>query len=373
MSKSQLLSRSGRPLNVFSRRQFVRSLAAGGGLAAVRGSALWSAERRNPSIKLGIDNFAVRAMGWDADQLIGYAASQRVDVLFITDLKPFARQDDGYLRELSRKARDQQIEIWLGSWSICPTSRTFKKDWGTAEEHLQLGLRMAKALGSPVFRCVLGSRDDRRSEGGIEARIQDTVRVLKSCRSQAVDSGVKIAIENHAGDMQAWELVRLIEEAGRDFVGANMDPGNATWTLEDPVENLEVLGPYAVCTSMRDSMVWESENGAKVQWTAMGEGNVDWNAYFQKFSQLCPSVPVNIETISGFAVEFPYLKPEFWEVWPKAPAKSFARFIALARSGRELPPHRSANDEEEQAYQRGELERSLEYCRKTLGLGLRPS
>ena len=52
-------------------------------------------------------------------------------------------------------------------------------------------------------------------------------------------------MENHAGDMQAWELVNLIEAAGPDFVGATMDPGNATWTMEDPMVNLELLGPYA--------------------------------------------------------------------------------------------------------------------------------
>ena len=75
------------------------------------------------------------------------------------------------------------------------------------------------------------------------ARIQDSVRVCKSVRQRALDAGVKIAIENHAGDMQAWELVTLVEEAGRDYVGVTMDSGNATWTLEDPMQNLEILGP----------------------------------------------------------------------------------------------------------------------------------
>jgi sugar phosphate isomerase/epimerase len=288
--------------------------------------------------------------------------------VFITDLAPFKSFEEGYLKELRKKAADQGLEIYLGSWSICPTSRTFKKDWGTAEEHLRLGIRMASALGSPVFRCVLGSREDRRTEGGIEARIRDTVKVLQSCRSQAQDARVKIAVENHAGDMQSWELVQLIEEAGRDYVGANMDSGNAAWTLEDPVDNLEVLGPYAVCTSLRDSMIWESDNGAKIQWTAMGEGNVDLKTYFAKFGELCPGVPVNIETISGFAVEFPYLKPEFWDVWPKAKAKSFARFVGLARKGKPLEPSPNGNERE---YQKGELERSIRYCKETLGLGMK--
>jgi 3-oxoisoapionate decarboxylase len=354
------------------RRTFLKSFATSAAGVAFAGSTMAAvpadSKRR---IKLGIDNFAVRAMGWNAAQLIDYAASLNVDSLFITDLKPFDSFEDGALRDLRNQAADQNLQIYLGSWSICPTSRTFRKDWGTAEEHLALGLRMARALGSPVFRVILGSREDRRTEGGIEARIRDTVQVCKACRNIALDTGVKIAVENHAGDMQSWELVTLIEEAGRDYVGANIDSGNAAWTLEDPVRNLEVLGPYTVCSSLRDSMIWESDQGAKVQWTAMGEGNVNLPTYFQRFAELCPNVPVHIETISGFAVEFPYLDPGFWEAWPKARAADFAAFLALAKSGRPLSPHRSANPEEEKTYQRGELERSIRYCKETLGLGIR--
>jgi sugar phosphate isomerase/epimerase len=357
------------------RRSFLKSTAtatAGVALGFAASAQETAPSPAKPRIPLGLDNFAVRAMGWNAAQLIDYAASLRLDSLFISDLKPFDNFNDSYLADLRRKAADQGLKLYLGSWSICPTSKAFRKDWGTAEEHLTLGLRMAKALGSPVFRVILGTREDRKSEGGIEARIKDTVKVCQACRPQALDHGVKIAVENHAGDMQAWELVTLIEEAGRDYVGANLDSGNAAWTLEDPVQNLEVLGPYAACTSLRDSMVWEYELGAKVQWTAMGEGNVDVRTFFARFAQLCPAVPAHIESLSGFAVEFPYLKQEFWDAWPKARAGDFARFLALAKTGKPLAPHRSANPEEEKTYQRAELERSLRYCKGVLGLGLKP-
>lgn len=362
-------------LSNFSRRQFLRTVAIGS--SAVVSSHLFAqhgtASRRN--IKLGIDNFSIRAFGYDAHQLIDYAASLKTDSLFISDLKPFTSRDDGYLKEVRSKAADKGLQIHLGSWSICPTSTSFKKDWGTAEEHLTLGIRMAKALGSPVFRVVLGNGEDRKTPGGIEARIADTVKVLKGCRSKALDAGVKIAVENHAGDMQAWELAGLIEEAGQDFVGANLDSGNAAWTLEDPTESLEILGPYAVTTSLRDSMIWESENGAKVQWTAMGDGIIDWKTYMDRFAELCPGVPVHIETISGFAREIPYLKKEFWNAFPKARGKDFARFVSLAKKGKAIDsfkaPEGKDRREAEKDYQKAEIERSIRYCREVLGLGPR--
>src|SRR5438105_13660794 len=103
----------------------------------------------------------------------------------------------------------------------------------------------------------------------------------------------------------------------------------------------------------------------------MGEGNVDLKTYFKRFAELCPGVPVHIETISGFNREIPFLKADFWKVWPRAKAKDFAKFLALAKKGKPRPPHRSANEGEEQAYQKGEIERSMKYCKEVLGLGLK--
>jgi 3-oxoisoapionate decarboxylase len=353
------------------RRTFLKAMAS-----ATTGVMLSSAfaigeAAKTSRIKLGLDNFSVRAMGWKAPALLDYAASLKLDCILISDLDAYESLEDKHLAEVKAKARDLGVQIHAGTWSICPTSKAFKNKWGTADEHLALGLRVANALGSPVLRCVLGTGDDRKTPGGIEARIEDTAKVLKAGRSRALDLGVKIAVENHAGDMQAWELVQLIEAAGKDFVGATMDSGNATWALEDPLTNLEILGPYTLTTGMRDSVMWESEDGARVQWTAMGEGLVDWKKYFARYAELCPQAPVILEIISGFSRPYPYLKENFWDAWPKAKAKDLSNWLALAKRGKELPSHRSANSQEEQQYQRAELERSVNYCREKLGLGVR--
>jgi 3-oxoisoapionate decarboxylase len=356
------------------RRTFLKTtaLATIGAAAATVAQSPVPTNRRN--IKLGLDNFSVRAMGWKASALIDYAASLKTDSLFISDLDAFESLQPKYLAEIKARASDKGLQIHLGTWSICATSKSFKDKWGTPEEHLALGIRVAKALGSPVLRVILGNREDRKTPGGIEARIADTVRVLRSERAKAVDAGVKIAMENHAGDMQAWEVLQLIEQAGKEFVGANMDSGNAVWTMEDPLASLETLGRHVVTTSLRDSAIWESANGATVQWTAMGEGMIDWKKYFERFAELCPGVPVHIETISGFNHEIPYLKPDFWSAWPKAKAADFARFVALARTGKPRDTYKPPADKDrklaEQEYQKGEIERSIRYCRDTLGLGL---
>lgn len=351
-----------------TRRDFLAT-TAGAALASVARPVLARVGRH----ALGLDNFAVRAMGWKAPQLVDYAASLGCDSLFVTDFDAFESMEDAALRAIRQQADSRGLKIQLGTWSIDPTSKAFRPKWGTAEEHLALGIRAAHALGSPVLRVVLGTFEDRLTDGGIARHVEQVVRVCQSQKSRAVDAGVKIAVENHAGDMHSTELTQLVEAAGKDFVGVNLDSGNALWTLEDPIESLRTLAPYVLTTSLRDSAVWETPKGAAVAWTAMGEGQIDLKAYFTAFRELCPGVPVHIETISGFNREFAYLTPEFWKAWPKLPAASFARFVAIARQGKPRPPFQppagEARQKAEQAYQRGEIERSLKYCRDVLGLG----
>jgi sugar phosphate isomerase/epimerase len=357
---------------LLGRRDFLKTVAAAGaGLGVLGLESVAQSQGAAGKLKLGFDNFSVRAMGWKASALLDYAAGLKLDSILISDLDAYESFEDKYLKEVRAKAADLGIELHAGSWSICPTSKAFKDKWGTAEEHLGLGIRVAAAVGSPVFRCVLGTGQDRKTEGGIEARMADTIKVCRALRSRAMDAGIKIAIENHAGDMQAHELKTLVEAAGKEYVGVTYDAGNAAWTMEDPLTSFEVLAPYAVSTGIRDSMIWEDADGAKVQWTAMGEGLVDWHKFFQRFAALCPKVPVNLEIISGFAYSIPYNKDDFWAAWPSAKASDFAKFLALARRGKALPSHRSPDTKAEQDYQKAELERSLTYCRDTLGLGTR--
>src|SRR3954466_13128134 len=116
-----------------SRRRFLQTTAA----ASLAAPAFAEpAAQSIVKIKLGMDNFAVRAMGWKAPQLLDYAASLKLDSILISDLDAYESLDDGYLRDVKAKAEALKIEIYAGSWSICPTSVPFKKNWGTADEHL---------------------------------------------------------------------------------------------------------------------------------------------------------------------------------------------------------------------------------------------
>lgn len=326
-------------------------------------------------LQLGIDNYSLRSYGWNAAQLIDFAASLRLDVLMLSDLDVFGTRAESHLRDLRARAADHGLALQVGMLSICPSSVLFDPRRGTAGEQLRETIRVAAAVGSPIARCVLGKVDDRRSPGGIAARIAETVAVLQSVRSFARDHGIKVAVENHAGDLQARELLTLIDGAGRDWVGALVDAGNATWALEEPLRNLELLAPVALTTGIRDSALWPAPDGAVLQWTAVGEGMVDFKKYFTQFSQWCPEVPVILETISGRPIPIPFRAPDFSSSYPQTDPCELAAFSAWIERGQPrspfVPQAGAAGRRAEQEFQRAELERSVRYCREILGLGRR--
>ncbi len=352
------------------RREYLKTLALSAGALTIASAAETAAP---PRLKLGMDNFSVRAFGWKAPQLLEYAASQKLDTLLISDLDSYESLETPALKDVAAQARALGIELLPGTLCLCPTSTRFDKKRGTAQEHAKLLVRVAHDLGAPAARCVLGFGDDRKTPGGIAARMQDLIAVLKEVKSYALDHGVKFAVENHAGDMQAWELAELIAAVGADTVGATLDTGNATWTLEDPLGCLETLAPHTLASGIRDSMIWETPNGAAVAWTAIGEGCVDFKAITKRWAELMPEQAVILEIISGFSKGFDYHKADFWKPYTDVRAAELLRFQALAKLGKELPPFKAPEGQDkklaEQAYQKAELERSIHYCKTTLGMG----
>ncbi len=360
------------------RRTFLQSIPAAP-LSAMGVNLQMSAP--GAGIPLGYDTYSIRAFKWKAIELIDYAAKIELDSIQISSVGDYESLDDAYLARVKDHIKRQGLSVEGGTGCICPTSRSYSPKNGDPVEYTLKGLRVAKAVGASVMRCFMGSSADRLGTLPIEGHIEATVKVLRSVRSQALDLGVRIAVENHSGDMQARELKALIEEAGKDYVGACLDTGNPIWAVEDPMVSLEVLAPYVLSTHVRDSVVYEHPRGAAAQWVALGDGSIDYRQFFARFRQLCPNVAVQFENITGRPPRvLPYLEPDFWKAFPKANAAEFARFVALVKAGHPFmgtmivadsgnPPQEYRVALREQ--QRIDLERSVAYARNVLGAGLR--
>lgn len=329
---------------------------------------------------LGINTYSVRALGFHDAQALDFAASLHCDAVFLQDSRDPKAQDPAHWRTVREMAQRHGLHLETGGGGVLPRT---PEEFNPRVDYLRAQIRRAAAMGSPVMRAVIASDRYAMPPGPAEQHMETMVRLLRAVRTEALDAGVKIAIEVHK-DLNAWEFRDLVETVGTDFVGIYLDTGNPVFVMEHPLTTVETLGKYAVTFHLRDSVVYEHPQGIAVQWVPLGEGTVDFREIVAKARELCPQVHVYAKPITGRPpVVLPVWDEEHWKRWfPRARASDFARFVALARQGqpydkpmvvedlqgRQVPPH---FQEAVRFQQREHLERSLRYARETLGLGRR--
>jgi sugar phosphate isomerase/epimerase len=316
-----------------NRREFLASSLAAAAAVASRSSFAQSVAAK-PAVRLGVDVYSLQNQNFTPFQSLDYCSKLGVKVVHFSEIRFLGNLEPDNLLKVKDYAKKLNIDIEIGMKSICPTSTMFEAAQGTAEEQLGRMIKSAKIIGSPIVRCVLGSANERSSKEPLEGHIEDTIKVLRNIRSQAVDANIKIAIENHAGDMQARELKTLVEGAGTDFVGVCIDSGNPMWTLESPHLTLETLHPYVLTSHVRDTYVWMTETGAAVRWCRTGEGNIGIDSYIKKYIELCPGRALSAEVIVQAQPRmFAVREPSFWPPYKSTPAWEYQRFIELAEKG----------------------------------------
>jgi sugar phosphate isomerase/epimerase len=338
--------------------------------------------------QLGINTYCLRFQRWNDRQLFDYCVQQKLDAIFLQDSLDPAVRDPKHWAEVRAWAKDTGLHLETGGSALtgAVNPKTPEARAKTIAE-LRMNIDRAAAMGSPIVRTLVAGDRYALPDGPLDRIIESAAGVLRDVRSQAMDAGIKIAIENHK-ELQAWETRTLIETAGKEFVGSYLDTGNPVFVAEDPMTTLEELGPYAVSFHLRDSVVYETptasgQSGVAIQWVPLGEGTNDFKAIVARAAEiLSPAVHIYCKPITARPpVVLPVYDNEFWtKYFPRARSRDLARFLALAKRGR---PYNQPHITEDVTGQRDRfmdalkiqqldhMERSLVYCRKSLDLGVR--
>jgi 3-oxoisoapionate decarboxylase len=328
---------------------------------------------------IGLNTYCLRAFRWPDLKLLDYAAGLKLDAVFLQDSVDPGTNDPAHWREVRDHATRLGLHLETGTSASLPAT---PDRFNASVELLRDAVKRAAAMGSPLVRTLVAADREHLPPGPPARHIETMIKVLRAVRREAMDAGVKFAIENHK-DLLCWETRQLIEGAGKEFVGSYLDTGNPVFVFEDPMETVETLGPLALTFHLRDSVLYEARGGIAVQWVPLGDGVVDFHRLVARARQLCPSVCVYIKPITGRPpVVRPYLDPEFMKTFPDLKASTLARFLALAKSGHpyegemviedlpgraNLEPYAAAL----QYQQKEHMERSVEYAKKSLDLGIK--
>lgn len=334
-------------------------------------------EHRYP---IGFNTYCLRAFRWPDLKLLDYAASLKLDAVFLQDSLDPAVNDPAHWREVKDSAQRLGLKLETGGGPSLPKDLS---DIQPAVATLRAQIKRAAAMGSPVVRTLIaGDRYALPKGVPIDRIIETMIKVFRAVRQDCMDAGLKIAIENHK-ELLCWQTRQVIEGAGKEFVGSYLDTGNPVFVMEDPMETVETLGPLAVTYHLRDSVIYETKYGAAVQWVPLGEGVIDFKKLVAKGRELCPNVNVHIKPITGRRpATMAYLDPEFMRSWQDLKASTLARFMTLAKNGRPYDREMVVEDipgqQRPEAYaaalryqQQEHMERSVEYGKKVLDLGIK--
>jgi sugar phosphate isomerase/epimerase len=317
-------------------------------------------------VELGAIQGSVSQMKWTPAEFLDYLSKTGLKHASIS-LPRDVLQNESALKQIRAHADKLGIKLLLAFGSVCPSSRSFNGSLGTVEEQVAPALRASQIFGASCMRCVLGGTPERPE---IDRHIENMVKAVRGMRSRIVDSGIKLAVENHGGDLQAREIKAMVEAAGRDILGVCLDSGNPVWMLEDPHMTLEMLAPYADTSHIRDSAVWRVPDGIAVRWVNMGDGNVNIDGWIRKFIALRPGIPLIFENlVSRQPRVFKVFEPKFWDNYRKMPAWEFSRFVTIAERGKPTPAVPLPPGKEPGRQQVEDLEVCVRYTRNLLKAG----
>jgi len=234
-------------------------------------------------------------------------------------------------------------------------------------------IRAASEAGARVVRtAMLGGRRYETFDSAEAYRrfVEKSWQSLTLAEPVLKKHRVRLAIENHK-DRRVSELLDLLKRISSEYVGVCVDTGNNIALLEDPMEVVEMLAPFAFSTHLKDMAVQEYEEGFLLSEVPLGEGFLDLKKMVALLQQANPKIQFNLEMITRDPLEVPCLTRKYWATMENVTAIQVAAALTMVRRNatKKPLPHTSGLDLEEQlALEDRNVTASLIYAREHLEL-----
>jgi len=295
-----------------SRRRFLASVAGAGALAGV--SSLWSSEAGigEPGGRLPIVYFSKHLQWLDWEHMAETAKELGFDGLDVT-----VRQGGHVEPERVQQDLPKVAKIVRQAGLIIPmiTAGIVDADSPNAEAII----RTASEVGITRYRWGWFAWSDNKSMPDLSTRhapvkkpfgllinVPDRLAQLKKrvARLAALNEKYKVCAmyHNHSGDMvgaSVWDLWMLIKDFDPRWVSSNFDIGHATVEggLGGWVNSTRLMAPFMRGVAIKDFKWGKNAKGQwEPLWCPLGEGMVNFPAYFAMLKEANFSGPVQLHT-----------------------------------------------------------------------------
>ena len=231
---------------------------------------------------------------------------------------------------------------------------------------------MAKEAGAVAIRVASGGRryEDFSTLAERQTHVAQVHDRIRAAIPIAEAARIPIALENHK-DFTVDEQVKLYKDYSSEYFGACIDTGNNLALLEDPMEVIEKLSPFAVTSHLKDATLEEYSEGFLLGDIPLGEGFFDLKQVVALLRKYKPNLPLLLECITRNPLHIPCLTDKYWATFPAPDGLLLARSLRRVRANKpkwqmHLPakPSPALLREMETKH----IETSIAYARGTLGL-----
>lgn len=163
------------------------------------------------------------------------------------------------------------------------------------DPHTEAILGTASELGVRLYRMGYISYDHSRS---MTENLDIHKRTIENLEKMNRKFGIQGCYQNHNGARvggPVWDLYSLVKDCDPEFIGIQYDirhamvEGAGSWPL-----GMKLLSPWISNTAIKDHL-WKIVDGKwKVTHVPLGEGMVDYNAYFKEYIKLGIKGPVTL-------------------------------------------------------------------------------
>lgn len=233
-------------------------------------------------------------------------------------------------------------------------------------------IRIAAQTGVQAARTVVmpGRRYERfRSLEEFRDFTAQARRMLELAAPIVEKHRVPLAVENHK-DQRIDQRVALFKHIGSDYVGACVDTGNSFALLDDPMEAVEALAPWAKTVHLKDQALQPYQDGFLLGDIPLGQGAFDLKRMVQILRKAKSDIRFVLELITRDALKVPCLTEEYWITMPRVPGRDLARTLRFVRShqAEALQQVSSLSLEKQVTLENANLSASLKYAREELRL-----
>ena len=197
-------------------------------------------------------------------------------------------------------------------------------------------------------RCLSGRRYETFSTLSEWRKfVADAKASLSRAVTVADKERMPLALENHK-DWTLDEMLSLIKSYSSPYLGVCLDTGNNISLLDDPMEVVQKLAPYAVSVHLKDMGVALYRDGFLLSELPIGDGFLNIPEMVAIVRKQRPSTRLLLEMITRDPLQVPVFTDKYWVTFPERSGLYLARTMRLIHANQTKLPMLSALPKDKQ-------------------------